>query len=553
MVGQIDISPDGTQLLISFPYRPDLVEVVKTIPGRRWDRGTKTWKVPISEVEICVKTFMAHGFHLSPDVATALASGGTADVATMELAKVDQEAPALTVSQLNLRVAEVLTSRFDEPMWIVGELQNYKPKGRARHKYFELVERSEDEFDEAAAPRAIVEAVIFEQNSAVINRRLRRSGNALTLADGVKIRVRGKVDLYQPRGKYQFVIDDIDPNYTLGELVARREKILLELEKAKLLTRQKELPMPRVPLRIALVTSFGSDAYNDFVQTLAGTGFNFDVTVFDCFVQGERLEESVLEALTAFEGAEDDYDLLVITRGGGSRSELGAWDNLAVCQAVAAHPLKAMIAIGHEKDRSVLDEIAMSVKTPTAAAELLLTRAREYQEHVEDTMLEIADRAKRIARDEIRELHTKARSLGQIVRAGLAGARTRLRAARERVQRATKTQLAERRGRVARAGRDLERGVIHRIERERLRVATRSQRVVAGSSRQVERAAERTEMLNARVRAVDPRRVLQRGFAILRGSNGKALRSVQGVKKDATLSAQLSDGRLDVEVRKVHD
>ena len=395
MAGQIDISPDGASLLISFPYRPDLVEVVKTLPGRRWDRGSKTWKVPVDQVELCVRTFMGHGFHLSPEVATALASGGQSrDLGTMQLDAVDQVAPALSVSQLNLRVAEVLHTHFDERVWIVGEIQGYKAKGRSRHRYFELVERSDDELDDKEGqPHAVVETVLFESNMQFVNKRLRQAAQQFQLEDGLKVRVRGKVDLYQPRGRYQFVVDDIDPNYTLGELVVRREKILAELDKAGLRERNKELEMPLVPLRIALVTSFESDAYNDFIQTLAQSGFNFLVTIFDTFVQGDGLKPSVLEALSMIEDTTDDYDLMVITRGGGSRSELGSWDDLDVATAVASHPNKAVVGIGHERDQCALDALCTSVKTPTAAAELLVDRARAYQEQVEDTMIEIDRRA----------------------------------------------------------------------------------------------------------------------------------------------------------------
>lgn len=554
MVGQIDVSPDGTTLMISFPYRPDLVEVVKTIPGRRWDRGSRTWKVPISEVEVCVKTFMAHGFQLSPEVATALTSGGESpDLGTMKLGNVDQRAPALSVSGLNLRVAEVLNSGFKEPLWVVGELQNYKAKGRSRHRYFELVERTESEFgdEDEAPPRAVVESVIFESAMSVINRRLRTAPQRFALEDGLKVRVRGRVELYQPRGKYQFKIEDIDPNYTLGEVLVRREKILAELDKLDLREQNAKLPMPRVPLRVALVTSFDSDAYNDFVQTLAGTGFNFGVTVFDCFVQGDQLRSSVLEALDAFADAEENFDVLVITRGGGSRTDLGAWDDLEVAKAVAKHPLKAIIGIGHERDQSVLDAIAHSVKTPTAAAELLVEHARNYQEAVEDTMLEIADRAMRIVRDETRELRGRAQSLGQIVRASLAGERSRLIAARQRIQRGTSQRTREATREIERSARGLERGVFHRIERERLRIASGVARLQSDVRHRLEREAEGVTVRAARVQAMDPRRVLKRGYAILRDASGKAVRSARDQMVGASLEASLADGELRVKIEAV--
>ena len=558
MVGQIDVSPDGTSLLISFPYRPDLVEVVKTIPGRRWDKGSRTWKVPITEVEVCVRTFMAHGFRLSPDVATALTSGGTAaNLGSLQLAKVDQDSTALTVSGLNLRVAEVLNQNFKESLWVIGELQNFKPKGRGRHRYFELVERndpddlggSEDEND--APPRAVVEAVIFESAMTIINRRLRSSTHKLELADGLKVRVRGRVDFYQPRGKYQFKIEDIDPGYTLGEMLVRREKVLAELAKEGLLEKNAKKRMPTVPLRVALVTAFDSDAYNDFVQTLARTNYAFEVTVYDCFVQGDRLRPSVLKALRAFARAKDDYDVLVITRGGGSRSDLGAWDDIDVARAVAKHPLKAIIGIGHERDQSVLDNLAHSVKTPTAAGELLIETVRAYQESVEDAMLEIAERARRILRDEARELRARGVGLANLVRAGLAGARGTLVDARRRIARSAVARLRDEARDIGRRARSLDRGVFHRLERERLAIAGKGTRLTIRVEHRFDREKERLTVLEARSRAVDPRRVLHRGYAILRGEDGKALRGVAGQKAGDKLNAILSDGSLDLRIEAV--
>lgn len=550
MVGQIDISPDGSCLLISFPYRADLVEVVKSIPGRRWDRGSRTWKVPVAEVERCVRTFMAHGFRLSPDVATALATGGESkDLGTMQLAGVDQAAPALTVSALNLRVAEVLSQNFQQHLWVVGEVQSFKAKGRSRHRYFELVERDETELD--APPRAVVEAVIFDSAMPIVNKRLRSAAQQFTLEDGLKVRVRGRVDLYQPRGRYQFVIDDIDPNYTLGDLYLRREKILRELEKLGLLEKNLSLEVPRVPLRVALLTSFESEAYNDFVKTLANSRFSFDVTVYDVFVQGERLQASVLEALSAFRSVKEDFDVLVITRGGGSRSELGSWDDLEVAKAVAEHPLKAIIGIGHERDQSVLDSIATSVKTPTAAAEMLVERVRAYQEQVEDAMLEIADRAQRMLRDERRDLRRQGLQLKHSVRAGLAGAVGTVRAARDRLGRGVARLVRDATRGLRRRAAELERDVFRRFAREQFALQQTAARLVAGSAHRLTRTGEHLEMYRARARSVDPVQVLGRGFAIVRNRRGQALRSVHDTRQGESLTAQLTDGRLGVTVDSV--
>ncbi len=524
MVGSIDVSPDGSCLLVSFPYREDLVNLVRNIPGRRWDRSTKTWKVPIGQVERTVKTFLAYGFHLSPEVTAALATGGEPGAhGTAELEAVDRKSASLTISALNLRIAEALRGALSEPVWVIGELQNFDKARRGRHLYFDLVERESDAPDARAV--AVLPAVVLEKNWALMRRRLARFRD-VELADGVKVRVHGTVDFYQPRGRVQFKIDDIDPAYTLGEQVVKRERILAKLEEEGLRKRQLELPLPLVPLRIALLTSFGSDAYNDVVQTLNDEGFRFEITVFDCYVQGDRLRPSVLAGLSWFAENAADYDLLLIVRGGGSRSELVAWDDLEVARAVARHPLKAVIGIGHERDRCVLDEIALSVKTPTAAGELVLERCRAYQEAVEDRWLRIAELAERLANDERRGLIRRATLLRHQVTAALAGAAAEL---------------------------THKRAVFHGAVRRRLAAAAfeterAAGRLVSAAPRLLARAAERLEGLQKQVKALDPKRVLARGFALLRRPGGRVLAAAADAKRGEHLEAELKDGRLDLRV-----
>ncbi len=528
MVGTIDIAPDGSCLFVSFPYREDLVSIVRNIPGRRWDRASKIWRVPLDQVENCVKIFMAHGFTITPGVATTLATGGKdTGLDKIKFETVDKESQSYSVSSLNLQVGEVLRGEFKEALWVIGELQNFDKSKKGRHRYFELVERQEDEFGEVSPrPRASVSAAIFEKSWPVIRKRLASGRQKLELSDGIKVRVRGRVDFYQARGRYQFIVEDLDPSYTFGDQLLNRDKILKKLEEQGLHETNLSKPLAVAPLRIALITSWNSDAYNDFIQTLASEPYRYEVTVHPVAVQGDSLRPTVLRALEYFEEMAEDFDVLVITRGGGSRTELGAWDDEEVAMRVAKHPLKAVIGIGHERDQCVLDLIATSVKTPTAAAELLGARVRAYQEHVEDTMLSILDYIETRLRSTNRDLAAKGRLLTQVVRGGIASAKGSLHAANAR----------------------LRRGMLHRIGGARQGLELAKHRIQSGVKNRIQRESDRLDLTEARRRALDPQRVLERGFAILVGKDGKALRSVKDTKKGDALEARLPDGSVDLEV-----
>ncbi|PIE22943.1 MAG: exodeoxyribonuclease VII large subunit [Planctomycetota bacterium] len=557
MSGTIDIAPDGSCLLVSFPYREDLVELVRNVPGRRWDKPSKTWRVPLDQAEATVKIFMAHGFSIMPGVATALATGGRdTGLDRIKYKAVDKDADSYTISALNLRVAEVLRAEFGKPMWVVGELQNYDKGKHRKHRYFELVERVEDELGEEEV-RATVPAVIWAKHWSVIQKRLGGKGGRdtrqLDLSDGVKIRVRGRVDFYQARGKYQFVVEDLDPEYTLGAQLLRREKILQRLQSEGLKDRNAELAMPLVPLRIGLLTSADSDAYNDFVNTLADEAFGYSITLFPVNVQGKELEASVLAGLEWFAERAEDYDLLVISRGGGSRSELDSWDNEKVAFALAQHPLKAIIGIGHERDHCVLDFIAQSVKTPTAAAELINETVRKYQEQVEDTMLAIQVGIEEILRNAARQLAQRGRSFGHLMRAGLADEKAALSNRARVLKQELAARLKEQRRELARSSYALEHNLKSMLAEEKRHVVAESQRLQFSLAQRLEREGDRLEARSLRQRALDPARVLERGFALLRGNKGKALRSVTETKPGDSIEALLPDGRLTLETREVHE
>ena len=170
-------------------------------------------------------------------------------------------------------------------------------------------------------------------------------------------------------------MQDIDPTYTLGDMARRRREILKQLEEEGVLTLNKELEMPVLPQRIAVVSSPTAAGYGDFCHQLKNNsrGFFFHTELFPALMQGDRVEESVLSALDAILNRQEDFDAVVIIRGGGATSDLSGFDTYLLAAACAQFPLPIITGIGHERDDTVLDSVAHTrVKTPTAAAEYLI-------------------------------------------------------------------------------------------------------------------------------------------------------------------------------------
>lgn len=554
----LDVNRSKKRIRIDFPYNRELVNVVRTLPDRRFDNQRKCWWVPLKHLEYVIKKLEGHHFRLTPGLRKYRREHESE-------VKEGPQVPdgTLTVSELNRGAQEALRAHFRDEVWVVGELQSFERNRGSRHGhyFFELVERP----SKGAAEVAKVRAVLFERFRRRIEERLSDSG--VELADGASVRLRGRVDLYLNNGSYQLLIRDIDPTYTVGAIELNRERVYRALKRKGVADRNQRIAWPLCPLRVGLITSVGSDAYNDFIHQLEESGRAFEVTVHDANVQGVKTEASVLRALSYFKERAEDYDVVVITRGGGSRSELAHFDTEKIGAAVCAHPTKVVVGVGHQRDTSLLDLIAASTKTPTAAAERLVEQVQAFDDRVQALQRRIVDRARRGLQGSRRSLRRRATTLErgvsrrvnkerqrhQVLQARFVGRteqrlsqrRQMLREGARRLARATSLRVQEARRTLRRAG-YLVKGprppALIDDRRQRLRmVKDRLQRVVA---RQVEGERERLNFQSDRLHLVDPQRVLERGFALLRSDEGP-IRSTGDISPGQRFEVLLADGRID--------
>lgn len=533
MTGTVEVTGDRQLLLIRFPYREDLVEEVRTMPGRRWDRGSKAWRVPVQHVEVVVTTFLRHGFTMAPEVTGLLAGTDMPPAAPPQRQARETEAPAdaaaesLTVTQLNERVREVLRGAFPERLWVVGEILDYEKNRHRAHVFFTLAEKREGQ----AQPAARVDAVLFETAARRIDAKLQIGPDRLTLQDGIEIRALVRVDFYPANGRYQLIVEDIDPAFTLGHMARTREQILAELRARGLDRRNAALPLPAPALRIGVLTSIDSDGWNDFRQQLETSGIGFDVTCYSIRVQGEALRPTALAGLCWFAERAADFDVLCILRGGGSRSDLAWFDDLELAIAVAQHPLKIICGIGHQRDQSVLDVISHSEKTPTAVAAHLV-------EQVENGR---------------RLLEQRARVLGELATARLLDVRRHLNRRGEQLRSRVHARLAAEVAQVGECARRLERAAHARLRSERERLLRSVRDLTVTPARRV--AEERKELAHkaAKIRLLDPGNVLQRGYTMVRARGGAIIKSARVVAPGTPLDVIFRDGTIRTTADKTQD
>ena len=306
---RIELDQNRQCLIISFPYHPSLVEVVRGLPERRFDRAERTWSVPSEHASVVVATLESHGFLRSPEV-DALVAGkepGAAVVPGDSLQEAEGP-PTLRISQLNMQVRRAVVSAFPQPIWVVGEIAGYDRNQQRRHAYFELVEKTEA----TETPRARVQAVLFEQTRKRVDLACQNAPEPFQLTDGIEVRFRVRIDLYEASGSYQIIVEDVDPVHTLGRLALARRELLRELTERGLRDRNHQLALAPMPLRVALITSWGSDAFNDVVKEFEQSGYAFTLTVFDARMQGQALKETVAAGLDYFARTAVDHDVLVV-------------------------------------------------------------------------------------------------------------------------------------------------------------------------------------------------------------------------------------------------
>ena len=285
----------------------------------------------------------------------------------------------LSLYELNRRVRSLLTRSLSDDCWLQAELSEVHVNS-AGHCYVEFVQKDARSNALIAKARGTIWSNIFR----LLRPYFERETGQLFMA-GIKVLVQVRVDFHELYG-YSLVVTDIDPSYTVGDLVRKRREILRQLEEEGVLTLNKELPLPAVPQRIAVISSSTAAGFGDFCNQLENNpyGFRFFPVLFPAIMQGDRTEATILEALDKIHLSVQKWDVVVIIRGGGATSDLSGFDSDLLAAACAQFPLPVITGIGHERDDTVLDIVAHTrVKTPTAAASFLINRLREVADRLD--------------------------------------------------------------------------------------------------------------------------------------------------------------------------
>lgn len=297
----------------------------------------------------------------------------------------------ITLQEFNNRIKRLLADPSVMNCWVVAETTDVRIN---QHCYLQLLEKN----PKTGATVAKIKAIIWGNQFRFLNARFKQV-TGRDIGNDMKMMVCLSVN-YSPQYGLTVVINDINPEFTLGDMERQRQEILNRLTQEGIIGQNKTVPVPPVLQRIAIVSAAGAAGYGDFMKQLTDNkyGVCFYPCLFQATMQGVKTVPTVLAALDKVEQNQHLFDCVVIIRGGGGTEELNSFDNYDLARRVATFPLPVIVGIGHERDITVLDYVAgIRVKTPTAAAEHIILQAANALAHIGDLSNQVVS----IARDYI--------------------------------------------------------------------------------------------------------------------------------------------------------
>ena len=425
----------------------------------------------------------------------------------------------LTLYELNHLVKDVLESEMPDEYWVEAELSECREsKG---HCYMELIQKDERN----ATPIAKADAKCWASKWMLIRPYFERTTGE-QLRAGMKVLLKVYPQFHEAFG-FSWIITDIDPTYTLGDMARKRQEIIRQLKEEGVFDLQKELQLPLFCQNIAVISSETAAGYGDFCNQLTDNpyGFLFHTQLFPAIMQGDGVEQSVINALEEIfdvqSSQSDMFDCVVIIRGGGATSDMSGFDTLALAENVANFPIPIITGIGHERDESILDMVSyLRVKTPTAAAAFLIEHLKEVRDSIED----LQNRMIHCAQQKLSALNSNLSAIADVIPRLFSIVKTRQEARLDSLFSSLLSSIQQ------------------TILAQKSNLATFEQRIpMLIVDRRLTAEYHRLEMLEEKIKSLDPALLLRRGYSITL-FKGKAVRDPLALKKGDEIETRIEKG-----------
>ena len=409
----------------------------------------------------------------------------------------------ITLFELNRLVREVIECEMPKEYWVEAELSECRES--RGHCYMELIEKDE----QTATPIAKASAKCWASKWMVVRPYFERTTGQRLVA-GMKVLLKVYPQFHEAFG-FSWIVTDIDPTYTLGDMARKRQEIIRQLKEEGVFDLQKELTLPLFCQRIAVISSETAAGYGDFCNQLSNNpyGFQFETRLFPATMQGEATEQSIISALekiyslslsSLHSPLSTKFDCVVIIRGGGATSDMSGFDTLALAENVANFPLPIITGIGHDRDESILDMVSHTrVKTPTAAAALLIDHLKEVLDVIEGAQMLVT----RYAQQKLSILNSQLSIISEAIPRLFSVVRTR----------------------------------------QEARLDSLGQKIPMLIERRLTNECHRLEIIEEKVRSFDPQLLLKRGYSITL-YNGHAVKDAKALKAGDEIETRVEKGTI---------
>jgi len=395
-----------------------------------------------------------------------------------------------TLFELNRLVRETIECEMPNEYWVEAELSECRES--RGHCYMELIEKDE----QTATPIAKASAKCWASKWMLVRPYFERATGQRLVA-GMKVLLKVYPQFHEAFG-FSWIVTDIDPTYTLGDMARKRQEIIRKLNEEGVFDLQKELTLPIFCQRIAVISSETAAGYGDFCNQLSNNpyGFQFQTQLFPAIMQGEGVEQSIINALERI--YDQPFDCVVIIRGGGATSDMSGFDTLALAEHVANFPLPIITGIGHDRDESILDMVSHTrVKTPTAAAALLIDHLKEML----DTVMNAQNSITRLVQQKLSTLSAQLSNVSEAI---------------PRLFTIVKT-------------------------RQEAKIDALQQRIPMLLERRLLAENHRLQLMEEKLKALDPQLLLKRGYSITL-HNGRAVKDATTLKAGDEIETRLAQG-----------
>ncbi|MBT3207058.1 MAG: exodeoxyribonuclease VII large subunit [Bacteroidetes bacterium] len=455
---------------------------------------------------------------------------------------------AISLSELNKDIKDVLFESFSQTVWVIAEISEIR-ETKAGHCYLELIEKDKKSNKVVAKMRATIWVYIYSALKSYFE-----SSTSQELTAGIKILVNVTVEFHQQYGM-SLNVQDIDPSYTVGDLAVKKAEIIARLEEEGVIGMNKEISLPMLPKNIAIISSETAAGYGDFVNQLAENqyGFKFNFKLFPAIMQGEKSVESIIQNLDEIFEYEDFFDLVVLIRGGGSRADLSCFDNYDLAFYITQFPIPVISGIGHERDDSIVDLVAnISLKTPTAVADFIISKFVEAAVELKNNQLNTINRIKRILEFEKNKIQQLANEISPIALKSLKTKTIQLVEISNKIENATIKFISTNKNKLEKSAGSIG-NIVQIFDNSKTQELNQILRKLKNVNEKFFISEKyKLDILKKSCEYLDPINVLNRGFSLTL-KNGKIVKSIAELNENDIIENKYKDGKIKSRVFQIYN